>query len=318
MKQLVTDGQGSVVKNKDNKEYEDTILFDFFDDGTGSVNIGGIEVDVSSGHSNSAFGNPETTTPPELAEVDDKRPESVQFNSDDQPVLIQQKGNNSEDVTEFAPTDRITPNLSIFAAAEESVNSESGNSVVDDLKAQMSKSAKLLEETRSRISNHQIKVDHVVPKEPSHFVGSLDIEDETVEAVPLPSNLDEVEAEYDKSGEKVGGLVVDGATPAADTNSTTSKEPWLVRTFIVAPIRGLFRALYYHGLRDLFGFFGNLLKFALISGVITVGVYIVMAHYSDSGLSAVEMAMQHYAAVKKVVVTLWSDVSSEVRGNEGQ
>jgi hypothetical protein len=74
----------------------------------------------------------------------------------------------------------------------------------------------------------------------------------------------------------------------------------------------------HNGIVNFIGFIGSLLKFVLISIVVTVGIYVIIAHYSDSGLSVYEMAMQHYEAIKKIIVTLYNDISSEVRGNEGQ
>ncbi|ETT65399.1 hypothetical protein C173_20266 [Paenibacillus sp. FSL R7-277] len=133
-----------------------------------------------------------------------------------------------------------------------------------------------------------------------------------VEASPLLPVIEQLEAEYiDQTAaikEKV--VEVDKVTTADRAGKAVN---WTIQTFVVAPVKGLFKALH-NGVISLFGFFGSILKFLVISAVATVGLYIVMAHYSDTGLSAYEMAMQHYEAVKGVVVKLYKDISSEVRG----
>jgi len=48
--------------------------------------------------------------------------------------------------------------------------------------------------------------------------------------------------------------------------------------------------------------------------VATVEIYVVMAHYSDLDQTAMEMATQHYEAVKKVIVSFYEDISTFIKG----
>ncbi|WP_201317557.1 hypothetical protein [Paenibacillus sp. EPM92] len=317
MRHQSSDRQRNVERNKDSSEHEDNLSFTFFDEVDGStVDVGiGTEIDPILRHS--PIVDPEPPTPSDLVEPaheDDPQPETDQPTPVDLPSSVQ----DISDPEEQVPQDEIKPSFGlIIAAAEQSDNPEPENSSIDDLKEQISKSAKLFEDTRSHISSRKITVNQSTQSTHStESAGFLDIEEESVEAPLIPfDDVEKLDEEYVKPKDNVGGLIIEGNQAATDQSGAKSREPWLVSTFIVAPIRWLFRALYYHGVREIIGFIGNLMKFLLISAVLTVGAYIVMAHTSDSGLSALEMATQHYEVLKKVGVTLYYDISSAMRGN---
>jgi hypothetical protein len=308
MRHQSSDRQRNVERNKDSGEHEDNLPFTFFDDGT-PVNVGiGTEIDPTLRHS--PIVDPEPSIPFDLADPaheDDSQPEPDQPTPVDQPSSVLQ---DTFDPEEQVSQDEIKPSFGlIIAAAEQSGNPEPERLSVDDFKEKIIRSAKLFEDTRSHISSHNITVNQSTHStEPTGF---LDIEEESVEAAPLPiDDVEKLEAEYAKPKDNVGGLIVDGK-PATNQSTTKSREPWIVSTFIVAPIKWLFRSLY-NGVREAVGYTG---KFVAIVVLILIFTIVFNIYFNDSELSASEIVMPIYEGVKKVCITLWEDISSAIRGN---
>src|SRR5690606_21866522 len=151
----------------------------------------------------------------------------------------------------------IKPNIGlIIAAADDSRILEPDKSSIDDLKEQINKSEKLFEETRTFMSSHNIRVKQFTHSTHStESTGFIDIEKEPVEDPLLPIDVEKLDEEYSSSKETIGGLLIH-SSPAADQTSINSREPWIVSTFIVAPIKWLFRSLY-NGVREAIGYIGK-------------------------------------------------------------
>ncbi len=313
MRQLITERQRIVARDKFSEEDED-VSFHFFDDGS-TVNIGiGTEVDptIRLAH----IDDPEPPIPSEPVEPADKvepQSESEQATQDPEPASLHQDEVNLKSDQVISPTDEIKPNSGlIIAAAEQSDKPEPDSSSIDDLKEQISKSAKLFEDTRSHISSHKITVNQSTHSiHSAESIGFLDIEGESVEAPLLPfDDVEKLEAEYVKPKDNVGRLTIDGKPAAPHQSSTKSREPWAVRVFIVAPIKGLFHALYDNGIMKISKFIGVIFLFLLLSGIATV---VYNAH--KTGQPPLEIALQLYSDAKEFLRVVYSDISSAIRGN---
>lgn len=313
MRYKTIDKLRNVEQTKDSEEHEDNLPFTFFDDADGStVDVGiGTEIDPSLRHSPIVDPEPSTPTDPaEPAHEDDPQPEPDQPTPADQPSSVLQAPLNPE---EQVPQDEIKSNFGlIIAAAEQSDNPEPDRSSVDDFKEQIRKSAKLFEDTRSHMSSRNITVNQSTHSTHStEPTGFLDIVEESVEAAPLPIDVvEKLEAEYAKPKDNVGGLIVDGK-PATNQSTAKSREPWIISTFIVAPIKWLFRSLY-NGVREAIGYIGKFVAIVILILILTI---VFNMYFIDSELSASEIVMPIYEGVKKFFTTVWEDISSAFRGN---
>lgn len=308
MRHQTIDRQRNVEQTKDSEKHEDIFPFTFFDNADGStVDVGiGTEINPTLRHSPIVDPDPRTLTDPaEPAHENDPQPEP------EQPTPVDQQ--DISDPEEQVPQDEIKPNSGlIIAAAEQSDKPEPDSSSIDDLKEQISKSAKLFEDTRSHISSHKITVNQSTHSiHSAESIGFLDIEGESVEAPLLPfDDVEKLEAEYVKPKDNVGRLTIDGKPAAPHQSSTKSREPWAVRVFIVAPIKGLFHALYDNGIMKISKFIGVIFLFLLLSGIATV---VYNAH--KTGQPPLEIALQLYSDAKEFVRVVYSDISSAIRGN---
>jgi hypothetical protein len=176
----------------------------------------------------------------------------------------------------------------------------------DEYREKIKKSIKMFEEVKNYLRSLELKSirNEVGNADSSKWKPSLTIVEEANISIPDSDFYIEREENSNKRSE---GLII-----VRETNNDLSKKKFY--TFIAVPMKGIFKVLYYHGLRNVISFFGKLLIWGLVSLVATVGIYVVMAHYSDLDQTAMEMATQHYEAVKKVIVSFYEDISTSIKG----
>ncbi|WP_028987437.1 hypothetical protein [Thermicanus aegyptius] len=305
----------------------DDISISFFNDGNGdTINIGiGTEISPSVVIESSAAHNDDQEQPEPVAPLEPVADdEPIEADCTDEPDIAIDSGIFSDEDNTDSETNKEDTNLDI-PLSEPMLQIEDGQSntepeppLTDNIDADIiERSAKLLEETKSWMKNHQVNLPEINfnTHPQSQKSGLLTLPD--VEAdIPIIDDADKLDEQYRDLAtpvkEKIVTVEVDKVTAADRAGKAVN---WLTDTFIVSPVKGLFRALH-NGIVNFIGFIGSLLKFVLISTVATVGIYIIIAHYSDSGLSPYEMAIQHYEAIKKIIVTLYNDIFSEVRGKD--
>jgi hypothetical protein len=335
MRYKTIDKLRNVEQTKDSEEHEDNLSFTFFDDADGStVDVGiGTEIDPSLRHSPIVDPDPSTLTDPAEPAQEDATPlsEDGQPIPVDQPSSVLQAPPNPE---EQVLQDEIKPNFGlIIAAADDTSSSEPSNSTIDDFKAREAR-VKSLEALRSQVFSRNIKVNEVSPKEPTLIQGSLDIVgNEDAEAVPLNSDLEKLDAEYDKSKEKVAGLIIEGKAPLADQASTQTvtqtstpviiqvntptttetstkpQKPWLIR-------------ILYNGVSELLGSILKVILWFSITVIVSFGLillaYFAWAQHTDSGLSTYEVTLKCLGDLKGIGVAVYEFLSFTIRGNEGE
>jgi hypothetical protein len=302
------------------------ISISFFNDGNGdTINIGiGTEISPSVMIESSATHNDDQEQPEPVAPLEsvaDDKP--VEADCTDEPDIAIDSGILSDEDNTDSETNKEDTNLDIplsepmLQIEDGQSNTEPEPSITNNIDSDIiEKSAKLFEETRSSMQSRLFTLTETDSLRQTKLKsGSLTLPD--VEAdIPIIDDAEKLDEQYrdltTQVKEKIVTVEVDKVTAADRAGKAVN---WFTDTFIVSPVKGLFRALH-NGIVNFIGFIGSLLKFVLISTVATVGIYIIIAHYSDSGLSAYEMAMQHYEAIKKIIVTLYNDISSVVRGKD--
>lgn len=317
--------ESTLTKTKDEtqtpqSDTNDDLHFSFFSTDESEINAGiGVSIDPSHNFDQSKSDTKPLDDDADLAEL----VEQVAKVDDTIPTLecdIPEHQTDEPDTPAAEPEKEHSSELIIHS--DESINSESKQSEPESI---LEKSAKLFDETRKAMGNVDIRLrcDPVLYVRESVPIaqGSLYIEAD-VEAEPFTDDLGKLEDEYNDKITSVREKIIEVEKPVEIYKKTVADRigisvHWMTDTFVVSPVRGIFRAMH-NGVTHIVGYIGSVLKFLLISVVATIGFYIVLAHYSDSGLSAYEMASQHYEVVKNFLVTLYKDISSGIRGIEEQ
>ncbi|SFM42311.1 hypothetical protein SAMN03159341_13230 [Paenibacillus sp. 1_12] len=279
---------------------DDDLQFSFFSGDGEMINVG-IGIDIDPTHN---FNLAESATPLKLPNTvtEEVQHEASSTDKVDEPEITASFNSIVPELGE------VEPRLHIFAV--EDTDSKPDFSHIENV---TEKSAKLFAETRTAIDNRKINVDMENVKA-SLYVETLDFEE--VSIAPLSGDFEKLEASYKDHSTLVKEKIIEGDRVTA-ADRTGKAVNWTVQTFIVSPVKGLFKAIYYHGIKELFNYLGNVLKFLLVSGVTTAVLYVVMANYSDSGLSAYEMAIQQYEALKGTAVVFYDDILQKIRGKTG-
>lgn len=263
--------------DKMTNDLNDKWSFSIFNDGTGTVNLGlGTDVESNLVFSSESDGESAPLPPPDLPNQ---------------------------------PTGTNKPALNIFSIS--TVNEEPTDIDSDDI---VKKSAKMFEDTKEHLrkfksisDKNDLDPDELLKPNPSLEI----IDNEEVKDITVPIlDVEDEDITPVESEEQAGGLIIINKKNSS-SDKPKKEDHWFANTFIVAPVKGIFRALY-NGVINIFGFFGKMLVWGLVGMVLTVGIYVIMAHYSDTGQSALEMAVQHYEALKEILVTFWKDVRSEI------
>lgn len=125
----------------------------------------------------------------------------------------------------------------------------------------------------------------------------------------LPYNIDLLMEQYEDAHKLVKEKIVEvevNKKSLADRLGTTMK--WLADTFIVAPVKTLFRTVH-NGLLNMISFLGNILKMLIITALVSTVVYVLIAN-EHPGSSPQLLAKQSYDTVKELIVTVVADTTA--------
>ncbi|MEB3752198.1 hypothetical protein [Geobacillus icigianus] len=284
---------------------DDNLNFDFFNVGNeGLLNLGlGINIDPNKifsaergkeGSANNVeLEEVEVSTDNSAAEKDFSESESVES------ILLEGVEENKKEENESS----FTPGLSFVEAEEESVDNEPLE-VADDINFNLTLEdyAKKLKEIR--ISDKNIIKSNIVETDSLELpkVEAEQVSDESL----LLSDIDSLEEAYKEQTLPVKEKIVEvDKVTAADRAGKAVN--WLAQTFIVSPIKAIFKAVYAF-LFNIFGFFGGILKFIIVSLVLTTLVAVFYTYSVNPDLSAKEMVLESLNIIVEVVRKIGSSI----------
>ncbi|RDE36631.1 hypothetical protein DV713_00100 [Parageobacillus thermoglucosidasius] len=288
---------------------DDNLNFDFFNVGNeGLLNLGlGINIDPNKifsaergkeGSANNVESEKvEVNTDNSAAEKDFSESESVE------PILPEGiEGDKKEEIKEENDSS-FTPGLSFVEAEEESVDNEPLE-VADDIDFNLTLEdyAKKLKEIR--ISNKNIIKSNIIETDSLELpkVEAEQVSDQNL----LLSDIDSLEEAYKEQTLPVKEKIVEvDKVTAADRAGKAVN--WVTQTFILLPIRAIFKAVYAF-LFNIFGFFGGILKFIIVSLVLTTLVAVFYTYSVNPDLSAKEMVLESLNIIVEVVRKIGSSI----------
>ncbi|KDE46976.1 hypothetical protein [Geobacillus sp. CAMR5420] len=288
---------------------DDDLNFDFFNVGNeGLLNLGlGINIDPNKifsaeggkeGSANNVESEKvEVNTDNSAAEKDFSESESVE------PILSEGVGGDNKEEIKEENDSSFTPGLSFVEAEEESVDNEPLE-VADDIDFNLTLEdyAKKLKEIR--ISDKNIIKSNIIETDSLELpkVEAEQVSDQNL----LLSDIDSLEEAYKEQTLPVKEKIVevDKVTIADRAGKAVN---WLAQTFIVLPIRAIFKAVYAF-LFNIFGFFGGILKFIIVSLVLTTLVAVFYTYSVNPDLSAKEMVLESLNIIVEVVRKIGSSI----------
>ncbi|WP_162944283.1 hypothetical protein [Paenibacillus aceti] len=201
------------------------------------------------------------------------------------------------------PDNIFEKSTKLFAETRKAMDTVDSRLVVDSLRIDSAMIAQKLAPSNQDLYN--IADDDV---EPTLFIDDLQkfekLEEEYQDKIiPVKEKMVEVEKHVEANKKTAAdrvGIAVD----------------WTIRTLVKDPVKVVFTVLH-NGIKSFFSSIGNLLKWGFFSIVLIVCFYVLIGNFSDSGQSAEDMIFQAYEAVKKVLVTLYKEVSSNFGGKNG-
>lgn len=288
---------------------DDNLNFDFFNIGNeGLLNLGlGINIDPNKifsaergkeGSANNVESEKvEVNTDNSAAEKDFSESESVE------PILPEGGGGDNKEEIKEENDSSFTPGLSFVEAEEESVDNEPLE-VADDIDFNLTLEdyAKKLKEIR--ISNKNIIKSNIIETDSLELpkVEAEQVSDQNL----LLSDIDSLEEAYKEQTLPVKEKIVEvDKVTAADRAGKAVN--WVTQTFILLPIRAIFKAVYAF-LFNIFGFFGGILKFIIVSLVLTTLVAVFYTYSVNPDLSAKEMVLESLNIIVEVVRKIGSSI----------
>ncbi|ATA61211.1 hypothetical protein [Geobacillus stearothermophilus] len=288
---------------------DDDLNFDFFNVGNeGLLNLGlGINIDPNKifsaergkeGSANNVeLEEVEVSTDNSAAEKDFSESESVE------PILPEGiEGDKKEEIKEENDSS-FTPGLSFVEAEEESADNEPLE-VADDTDFNLT-----LEDYTKKLKEIKISEKNIIK---SNIVETDSLELPKVEAEQvsdqnlLLSDIDSLEEAYKEQTLPVKEKIVEvDKVTAADRAGKAVN--WVTQTFILLPIRAIFKAVYAF-LFNIFGFFGGILKFIIVSLVLTTLVAVFYTYSVNPDLSAKEMVLESLNIIVEVVRKIGSSI----------
>lgn len=288
---------------------DDDLNFDFFNVGNeGLLNLGlGINIDPNKifsaeggkeGSANNVESEKvEVNTDNSAAEKDFSESESVE------PILSEGVGGDNKEEIKEENDSSFTPGLSFVEAEEESVDNEPLE-VADDIDFNLTLEdyAKKLKEIR--ISDKNIIKSNIIETDSLELpkVEAEQVSDQNL----LLSDIDSLEEAYKEQTLPVKEKIVEvDKVTAADRAGKAVN--WVTQTFILLPIRAIFKAVYAF-LFNIFGFFGGILKFIIVSLVLTTLVAVFYTYSVNPDLSAKEMVLESLNIIVEVVRKIGSSI----------
>lgn len=131
----------------------------------------------------------------------------------------------------------------------------------------------------------------------------------------FPYNIELLMEQYEDANKLVKEKIVEvevNKKSLADRLGITVK--WLADTFIVAPVKAIFRTIH-NGLLNIFSFLGNLLKMLIITALVSTVVYVLIANVHP-GSTPQLLAKQSYDTVKELLVTVIADTTEYFNNKE--
>ncbi|BBW98764.1 hypothetical protein [Geobacillus subterraneus] len=288
---------------------DDDLNFDFFNVGNeGLLNLGvGINIDPNKifsaekgkeGSSNNVESEKvEVNTDNSAAEKDFSESESVE------PILSEGVGGDNKEEIKEENDSSFTPGLSFVEAEEKSVDNEPLE-VADDINFNLTLEdyAKKLKEIR--ISDKNIIKSNIIETDSLELpkVEAEQVSDQNL----LLSDIDSLEEAYKEQTLPVKEKIVEvDKVTAADRAGKAVN--WVTQTFILLPIRAIFKAVYAF-LFNIFGFFGGILKFIIVSLVLTTLVAVFYTYSVNPDLSAKVMVLESLNIIVEVVRKIGSSI----------
>ncbi|MDU5141857.1 MAG: hypothetical protein E6230_06730 [Paenibacillus dendritiformis] len=326
---LTWNEKSTLTKTKDETQTPqsdtiDNLHFSFFSTDESEINAGiGMGIDPNHNFDQSMPDNTSSVEEADLvesAEVDD-----------DVPTL---ESDTSKHQTDAPDTPAAEPekeqSSGLIIHSDESIELESSQPEPDNI---VEKSAKLFAETRkamdtvdSRLAVDSLRIDSakIDQKLTPSNQDLYNIVDDDVEPTLFIDDLqkfEKLEEEYQDKIIPVKEKMVE-VEMHVEANKKTAADrvgiavDWTIRKLVKDPVKVLFTVLH-NGIKSFFSSVGNLLIWGFFSIVLIVCFYVLICNFSDSGQSAEDMIFQAYEAVKKVLVTLYKEVSSNFGGKKG-
>lgn len=280
----------------------DDLHFSFFSADDSEINAGiGVSIDPSRNFNQSMSYTTSSVEETDLVEA------VVEAAEVDAVPLTDEKGatEHQKDSLDIpAAESEKVPSFGLTIHSDESTDAESTDPEPNqsELDIILEKSEKLFAETRKAIDTTQFNLSVSNLNSVPSTQGTLYIDKVDDEVLSLTD--EQLEQEYANVNRKTAadrvGIAVD----------------WTIRTLFKDPVKVLFTVLH-NGIKSFFSSIGNLLKWGFFSIVLIVCFYVLIGNFSDSGQSAEDMIFQAYEAVKKVLVTLYKEVSSNFGGKNG-
>ncbi|ASA25632.1 hypothetical protein [Paenibacillus donghaensis] len=192
-------------------------------------------------------------------------------------------------------------------------------SSVDSIEEEMEETNSSVEDSKTRIKRIYSEFKEILKpgEQPSiAAVNNFSPETNVVDVVNivnneavLPYNIDLLMEQYEDANKLVKEKIVEveaNKKSVADRIGITVK--WLADTFIVIPVKSIFRTVH-NGILNIVSFLGSLLKILIITVMVSTIVYVLIANVHP-GSSPHLLAKQSYDTVKELIVTVIADATA--------